>query len=80
MTASKMFAPPPTRQPVAVWIGLVLALLAAAVLLSNFVDALHVSMARGEAMRAAHQAAAPTDLGAGKQVLAVLTPPLSPNR
>ena len=74
MTASSMFTQPPTRQPVAMWIGMVLAMLAAAVLLSCFVDALHVSMARGEAMRAAHRLLPPSDLDADKQVLAGLAP------
>ncbi len=74
MTASRMFARPPSRQPAAMWMGLIMAVLAATALLSNFVDALHVSMARGEALRAAHRLTPSTLLDTDKPSLVVLAP------
>ena len=80
MSPSNIFSQPSPRQPLGVWFGLAVAILAAVVLLSNFVDALHVSIARGEAMRAAHRTVPATDFDADKQVLAVLSPSQSANR
>ena len=74
MTASRMFTQPPTRQPLAIWIGLIMAVLAATALLSNFVDALHVSMARGEALRAAHRLTPSMLVDGDKPTLVALAP------
>ncbi len=74
MTACRIFAPPPARQPAAIWLVLAIAVLAAAALLANFVDALHVSMERGETMRAAHRVVPPMHFDSGTPILVALAP------
>lgn len=74
MTGFRLIAPPQTRRPVGTLVALVMASLAATIMLSNFIDALHLSMARGESLRAAHRMAPPTRADAGEPILVALAP------
>ncbi len=74
MTGFRLIAPPKDRGPVVVFVLSIIAALAAAVILTNFVDALHVSIARGEAMRAAHRVATAVNFDAGKPILMAMAP------
>lgn len=74
MTSFRLIAPPKDRGPVMVFVVAIVAALAGAVVLTHFVDALHVSIARGEAMRAAHRVVPATDFRSGEQVMASLAP------
>ena len=53
MTPSRLFAPPAARTspPWLTWVGVAIACLIGAVTMSNFIDTLHLSMARGAALR-----------------------------
>jgi hypothetical protein len=62
-------SPTPTNRRVATLLVVAAAPLIAAVMLSNFVDALHLSMARGEALRAMQQVSPPVHVDAGMPVL-----------
>lgn len=74
MTGFRLIAPPKDRGPVVTFILSIVAALAAAMILTNFVDALHVSMARGEAMRAAHRVVTAVQFDAGKPILMAMAP------
>lgn|GEM_PF-2405206 len=53
--------PSETLRAVAPWIGATMALLIAVVILSNFIDTLHVSIQRGQDLRAGVHASATAD-------------------
>lgn len=68
MTPSRLFAPAPPRTA-APWptvAALVVACLVGAVMLTHFIDALHLSMARGAAFRAAQHTPRPAEPAAGQ--------------
>lgn len=69
MTGFKLTAPPADRRPVITFVVSIVAALLGAVILANFVDALYVSIARGEAMRTAHRMEAPTNFQTDKQAV-----------
>jgi len=70
MTPSRLFAPPPPRTDVP-WLALVCLTIAAVVgtmLMSHFIDALHLQMARGEALRVTQRMAGVPDSAAGQNM------------
>lgn len=80
MTGFRLIAPPRNYGSGRTLVVLVMAVLVGAVMLSNFIDALHLSMARGEAMRTAHRVVPPTHFDAGKPILIALAPLQRTNR
>lgn len=80
MTGFRLIAPPPDRGPLLTFVVTIVAALIGAVILVNFIDALNMSIARGEAMRAAHRVVPPTHFNADKPVLMAQAPQRSVNR
>ena len=70
MTPSRLFAPPPPRitLPWLAMAGLVIAAVLGSMLMSHFIDALHLQMARGEALRVTQRMAGVPDFAAGKNM------------
>lgn len=80
MTRFRLIAPPQNHGRLLTLVVVVMAALAGALTLSSFIDALHLSMARGDAMRAAHRVVAPAHFDAGKPISIAMAPVHKPNR
>lgn len=68
MTPSELFAPPAARTipPWLTWGGVAVACVVGAITMSNFIDTLHLSMARGEALRVTQRLAGLTSAKADR--------------
>ena len=80
MTGFKLIAPPKNHGSLPMLVVLVMAALVGTIVLSNFIDALHLSMARGEDMRAAHRVVPPAHFDAGTSILISMAPAQKANR
>ncbi len=69
MTPSSLFAPPPPRNglPWMTVLVLTVSLVLGGAMMDRFVDALHLSMTRGEALRAMHRMPVATEAAPDRQ-------------